>query len=127
MNRLISILIVVLFVGCAQPPQQPRQLSQTAVDSLNNQIEEFNANRRPFWGISPIDKRVSRVDHDAKLGQVATFDQDGKPFLVLKREPDGRYKAVLEQPYHQLAGSGPDGSHSWGHVLAEFYLEKEMF
>ena len=78
-------------------------------------------------GITPIDKRVSRVEYDSKLDQVLTFDKDGKSFLVLKREADGRFKGVVETPYHQAAFSGPDGSHSWGHVLAEFYLEKEMF
>jgi hypothetical protein len=75
-------------------------------------------------GVTPIDKRVSRVEFDAKLDQVTAFDQDDKSFFVLNREPHGRFKGVIKQPYHQLVGSGPDGSHSWGHMLAEFYLEK---
>jgi hypothetical protein len=78
-------------------------------------------------GVTPIDKRVSRVEYDSKLGQIATFDQDGKPFFVLKRETDGRFKGTVKTPYHQAAFSGPGGSHSWGHVLAEFYLKKGMF
>ena len=75
-------------------------------------------------GVTPIDKRVSRVEFNAKLDQVTAFDQDDKSFFVLNREPDGRFKGVIKQSYHQLDGSGPDGSHSWGHTLAEFYLEK---
>ena len=128
MNRIIvSICLVALLVGCAQPPAQDQQLGQTAIDSLNKQIVEFNANRNGNMRITPIVKRVSRVEHDRKLDQVTALDQDGTPFIILKKEPDGRFKGILEQPYHQLAFSGPDGSHSWGHVLAEFYLEKGLF
>lgn len=127
---MISIFVVALLAGCAQPPEQTQQANRAAVGSLNRQIEKFNANRgipNPNMGISPIAKRVSRVEYDPKSGQVTTFDQDSKPFIVLKREPDGRFKGVLEQPYHQLVESGPDGSHSWGHVSAEFFLEKGLF
>jgi ABC-type transporter lipoprotein component MlaA len=127
MNKIIIVLIVALLSGCAQPSSQPRQSYRDAVDSLNKQIEDFNATRDGNMGITPIDKRVSRVVHNPQLNQVATFDQNDKPFIILNREPDGRFKGILEQPYHQLAFSGPDGSHSWGHILAEFYLEKGMF
>lgn len=107
--------------------KRKREEEKAAVDSLNKQIEKFNANRMPNMGVTPIDKRVSRVEYDSKLGQIATFDQDGKPFFVLKRETDGRFKGTVKTPYHQAAFSGPGGSHSWGHVLAEFYLKKGMF
>lgn len=127
MNKMITVVLVALLSGCAQPSSAPQQTDRIAVDSLNKQIADFNATRDGNMGITPIDKRVSRVVHDPELDQVTTFDQDDKPFIVLKREPDGRFKGILEQPYHQLAFSGPDGSHSWGHILAEFYLEKEMF
>ena len=132
--RQVSMImtLLVLLSGCtpARDMKQPAAGfgESEAITSLNRQIEKFNAERKPgTMGISPIDQRVSRVRHDPKLGQVACFSKDGKVFLVLKREPDGRFKGVLEVPYHQLVGSGPDGSHSWGHVLAEFYLEKGMF
>ena len=124
----ISLGILTTLCDCTQQPVPSQQSdSSAAVSSLNEQIEEFNANRDANMGITPIERRVSRVEHDPKLDQVATFDQKGKPFLVLKRQPDGRFKGVLEQPFHQLAGSGPDGSHSWGQILAEFHLEKGMF
>lgn len=116
-----------MLFGCAQSPVQNQGAKLPAIDSMNRQISEFNANRIPNMGVKPIDKRVSRVEHDPKLEQITTFDQNGKPFSVLKRQPDGRFKGVLEQPYHELPFSRPDGSHSWGHVFAEFYLEKEMF
>lgn len=131
MNRIIaSICFVALLSGCTQSLEKNHQFGQIAVASLNKQIEDFNANRmipNPNMGISSIERRVSRVEYDSKLNQLNTFDQDGKPFMVLKREPDGGFKGVLEQPYHQLVGSGPDGSHSWGKVMAEFHLEKGMF
>lgn len=127
MNKLVIVLLVILCSACAQPPAQPQQISSTAADSLNQQIAKFNANRDGTMGISPIEKRVSRVDYSAESDQVTTFDQHGNPFIVLKKGPDGRFKGVLEQPYHRLATSGPDGSHSWGHVLVEFFLEKGMF
>lgn len=127
MNRILIVLLGVLLGGCAQPPAQPQSTNLVVVDSLNRQIEEFNAQRDGNMGISPIDKRVSRVVYESESEQVRTFDQEGKPFIILKKEPDGRFKGVLEQPYHQLAFSGPDDSHSWGHVLVEFYLEKGKF
>jgi len=46
---------------------------------------------------------VSRIEYDPKLDKVTSFDQDDKAFVVLKREPDGRFKGVVEVPYHQLA------------------------
>jgi len=127
MKRVISIFVLILFFGCALQSEPVPQVNRAAVDSLNEQIEQFNAMHQSDWGVSPIDQRVSRVELDASLGQVVTFDRKGKRFLVLKRQPDGRYKAVLEQPYHQLVGSGPDGDHSWGHILVEFFLEKGLF
>lgn len=99
-----------------------------AITALNKQIEKFNAERTPSaMGISPIDQRVAHVRYNPKLDQVTSFTESGRVFIVLKREPDGRFKGMLEVSYHQLVGSEPDGSHTWGHVLAEFYLEKEMF
>lgn len=98
----------------------------TAAGSLNQQIEEFNENRIPTMGIAPIRRRVARVEHRPKRRQVVAFDEEGKPFLVLKQRPDGRFRGVLEQAYHQLVGAGADGSHPWGHVLARFRLEKGM-
>ncbi len=78
-------------------------------------------------GITPIAQHVQRVEHDEKLDQVVCFDENGKKFLVLKREPDGMFKGILEVKYHEAAFSGPGGSHSRGHILVEFYLKKGMF
>jgi hypothetical protein len=132
MKRIIIVSILALVavsfgVITLVQREYPKARIVAAIDSLNKQIEDFNATRDGNMGITPIDKRVSRVVHDPELDQVTTFDQEDKPFIVLKREPDGRFKGILEQPYHELAFSGPDGSHSWGNILAEFYLEKEMF
>jgi hypothetical protein len=133
MKQLSTIMMVlILLSGCItvrNVDQSCNGLGESdAITALNKQIEKFNAERTPStMGISPIDQRVSRVRHDPKLDQVTSFSKDGKEFLVLKREPDGRFKGVLEVSYHQLVGSGPDGSHSWGHFLVEFYLKKEMF
>ena len=129
MQILITIFAGFVLSGCVRIPSQPTMTSRGARGSLNKQIEKFNADRKltPTMSIHPIDRRVSRVEYDRRLDQVTTFDQDDKPFIVLKREPDGRFKGVLEQPYHELAFSGPDGSHSWGHVLAEFYTGKGLF
>ncbi len=126
------IMLLILLSGCTPERNGERSAGgfgeSDAITSLNRQIEKFNAERKPgTMGISPIDQRVSRVRHDPKLDQVTCFSKHGKVFLVLKREPDGRFKGVLEVPYHQLVGTGPDGSHSWGHVLAEFYLQKGIF
>jgi hypothetical protein len=128
----IIIMVLVLISGCitTHSVDQPVVvLSESdAIKSLNLQIEKFNADRQPrTLGISPIDQLVSRVRYDPKLNQVISFSKDGKVFLVLKREPSGQYKGILEVHYHELVDSGQDGSHSWGHILAEFYLEKEMF
>lgn len=132
MNKIIiSLMVTTLLCGCAQQPvPAPQRDFSSAVDSLNKQIEEFNVNRMqpdPTMGIFPIDKRVSRIEHDQKLDHVTAFDLDGNTFFVLKRESDGRFKGVIKQKFHQLAGAGPDGKHYWGHVMAEFYLEKGMF
>ena len=125
-------MLLIFLSGCTtvrNVDQSAGRLGESdAIVALNKQIEKFNAERIPStMGISPIDQRVSRVRHDPKLDQVTSFSKSGKVFLVLKREPDGRFKGILEVPYHQLVGSEPDGSHSWGHVLAEFYLEKGIF
>ncbi len=119
--------------GCSKSlvskQNQSLQHEATAIVSLNKQIEEFNEDRKltPNMGIFPIDSRVSRIEHDPKSKQITTFDKDNTPFIILRKEPDGRFKGVIEQKYHDLVGSGPDRSHSWGHVIAEFYLEKGMF
>ena len=129
----LSILLIGILIICSctkdSLSNKPKKLQdeKAAVESLNKQIEEFNANRMPNMGVTPIDKRVSQVVYDPKRDQVTTFDKDGKRFLILKKQSDGKFKGILEQPYHQLVGSGPGGSHSWGHVLAEFYLKKGMF
>ena len=134
-NVLPPCLVAFLFLGspfgCSTDPESNRSGgtsdNSAALASLNRQIEDFNANRGPNMGVRPFEQRVSRIEYDPKLDQVTSFDQNDKTFLVLKREPDGRLKGIVEVPYHELVGSGPDGSHSWGHVMAEFYLEKGMF
>jgi len=128
MNKLSTVLVILaLLSGCSTEPDVPPSDVSTesaAIVSLNEQIEQFNAERPPGnTGISPIDRRVLRIEREPTLDQLACFDKDGKPFLILKREPDGRFEGTLEVEFHELPGSGPDGSHSWGHVLAEFYLE----
>ncbi len=130
MKRILSItILLILFSGCT-PVRDGETFGggpgeYDAVAALNRQIETFNAECTPStMGVSPILRRVSKVRRDDKLDQIISYSEDGEVFLILKREPDGRFKGVLEAPYHELVGSGPDGSHSWGHVLAEFYLEK---
>lgn len=110
----------------AEAPWNKRTAKQIfAVASLNKQINEFNERRMPDMGVTPIDARVSRVAYDPKLDNVTAFDAKGERFFVLTRESSGRFKGILKQPYHQLVGSEPDSSHSWGHLLADFYLEKD--
>lgn len=132
MKRMIIVCVLMGFIlGCrqssAEKDAKPVPATTDAVASLNKQIDEFNASRMPNMGVTPIDKRVSRVEFDPKSDEVTAFDQDDTTFLVLKMESSGRFKGILKQPYHQLVGSGPDGSHSWGHILAEFYLKKDSF
>lgn len=130
MNRNICLyLAIVLLSSCVNPPKQSQLANRAVVDSLNQQIEQFNTNRMrdPNMGISPLERRVSRVVYSSKLDQITSYDQDDNSFIILKREQDGGFKGVLEQPYHQAAFTGPGGSHSWGNVLAEFYIKKEMF
>jgi hypothetical protein len=103
----------------------PKAKLLVAIKSLNQQIEAFNVQRMPDMGVSQIEQRVTRVVYDRTGQEVQCFDGKDKLFLILKKQSDGRFKGIIEQPYHQLVGSGPDGSHSWGHILAEFYLEKE--
>ncbi len=99
-----------------------------AITSLDTQIEKFNADTIDSeMGIVPIRQRVEHIAHDSALDQVMCSDNDGVTFLVLKRETDGRFKGTMEVEFHQPACSGPDGGHSWGHVVAEFYLEKTTF
>ena len=95
----------------------------SAVESLNRQIERFNAERQPNRGVTPIHRRVSRIEYDPKRDQVIAYDAEGKSLVVLQRQPNDRWKGIITQPYHELAGSGPDGSHSWGQVEGEFYLD----
>lgn len=128
----IIITLLIFLFGCATVRNVNQSAVSTedsdAITALNKQIEKFNTERTPStMGISPIEQRVARVEYNAKLDQVTSFTESGKVLLVLKRKPDGRFKGILEVPYHQLVGSESDGSHTWGHVLAEFYLEKEMF
>jgi len=131
MKQLSAVLaIIALSIGCSRETNMPSPdpLPQSAaVDSLNEQIEKFNEDRPGNMGVSPIDSRVARIEYDAKLDQLACFDKDGEQFLVLKREPDGRYKGTIEVEFHELVGTGPDDSHSWGTVTAEFYLEEGVF
>ena len=116
---MISFVFVSLLFGCLRAPTQSRQLGQDAIASLNQQIQEFNANKRS--GTFPIDQRVSQIAFDRKKDQATCSDSDGKSFLVLNRQQDGRFKGILKVEYHLLGGS------SSGHILAEFYLKKEMF
>jgi len=131
--RTLSFIAVITFLlaGCSSSPDAAKpscpSAESAAIASLNRQIDDFNALRQPDMGISPIERQVVRVAYDRYNQQVQCFDKDDRPFLILKRESDGSFKGILEQPYHQLAGSGPDGSHSWGHILAEFNLEKSLF
>lgn len=133
MKQLSTIMVLLIFLsGCTTvgnvEQSAAKRKESDAIRALNKQIENFNAERTPSaMGISPIDQRVAKVIYNPKLDQVTSFTGSGKVFLVLNRELDGKFKGILEVPYHQLVGSEPDGSHSWGHVLAEFYLEKEMF
>ena len=129
-NRLKAVLLTsVVLTGCSS--QQVIFSESTewfngveAVVQINQQIEEFNDTRSLFSkGISPIRQRTVRVSYDKQKDQITCFDQGGKSFLVLERETSGRFKGILEVPYHEAAFSRLDGSHSWGHILAEFYLE----
>jgi hypothetical protein len=124
-SPVVSELVWQPAPDAAQPAGVSKET--VAIASLNKQIDDFNANRMPNMGVKPVDQRVSKVKYDPKLDQVLSFDRNEKEFLVLKRETDGRFKGVIEVPFHQLAGAEPDGSRSWGHVIAEFHLEKGTF
>jgi len=76
-------------------------------------------------GVFPIDRRVGRVECDAQGHLVRCYDQQGTAFFTLSRQADGRFKGVLEVMYHELAA--PARPHSWGHVLAEFFLPADAF
>lgn len=122
---LLSAICIISIVYFLTYKLKHPLVESVAVDIINQQIEKHNAKRIPNMGISIIKERVSRIKYDKKNGQVICFDQDGKSFLVLKIEADGKFKGTLEVPFHQAAGSGVDGSWSWGHVFVDFFLEKE--
>jgi hypothetical protein len=96
------------------------------VTELNLQIERFNANRSliPDKGISPIEQRVSRVEYEKEKDEVRCYDARGAVFLTLQRQPDGRFKGILQVKYHELVN--PE-RHSWGTVQAEFWLPGGSF
>lgn len=120
----LAICALVL-TGCSSSePVHPTGGTGEAVAELNRQIEKFNAERPGDMGITPIAQRVARVGYAADRDAVSAFDRSGALLLVLTRQPDDRFKGVLEVDYHQLPK--PEG-HSWGHVLAEFTLRPEMF
>jgi len=98
--------------------------AEQAIRELNRQIESFNSIRPQNMGVSPIDQRISRVEHNPEKREIRCFDKNGNLFLVLRKQPNGRFKGTLKIEYHELVK--PDG-HSWGHVLAHFYLGKEPF
>jgi hypothetical protein len=98
-----------------------------AIASLNKQIDDFNSSREPNRGISPISQRVYKVYYDSAKDKITCSGQDGNSFLVLKREPDGRFKGTISIIFHELAFSRPDGSHKRGEIIADFYLNNNAF
>ena len=129
-RRTLFLLIGVICSGCMGTSTdvnvKKTNAKQSDVDSLNRQIAAFNGRRGSTnEGISPIEQRVARVEYDQKQNRATAFSTDGKVFLVLKRGPDGRFKGILQVPYHEAAGSGADGSHSWGTVEAIFFLGRK--
>ncbi len=126
MLRLHHLAICsLLLLGCSshEPARQPA-ISEGPVADLNRQIEKFNAERPGDLGITPIDQRVSRIEHAADSTTVSCFDAQGVLFLVLTRQSDGSFKGSVRTKYHELPK--PDG-HSWGEVVAEFTLPQKMF
>jgi hypothetical protein len=95
-----------------------------AIDLIDKQIDDFNASRIPNMGISPIERRVHRIERNKKQDEIVCYDQNDEIFFIMNRETDSRFKGIVETPYHQAAFSGPNNSHSWGHVLVEFYLDE---
>jgi len=118
-------MCTLLLTGCSSP-DSPRQRGHAgdAVADLNRQIEKFNDERPGNMGITPIAQRVSRVQYIAGRDVVNCFDRKGTLFLVLTRQPDGRFNGSVRTKYHELPK--PEG-HSWGEVIAEFTLPREAF
>jgi hypothetical protein len=92
---------------------------------LNRQIAEFNAGRQPDMGITPIDKKVARVEYLPAEDAVRCFDQSGQAFLTLKRQADGQFKGTLETEFHELVSD--DKPHGWGTITATFTLPGDLF
>ena len=136
MNTLRTGLIVLaalaLATGCKpdaafSPVPDSLSARSAAVDSLNRQIAFFNDNRIPGMGVFPIEQQVSRVKYSKETDRVECFDWKGEVFLTLSRMPCGRFEGAMSVEYHEPPGLGADGTHSWGHVIAKFYLERGVF
>jgi len=136
----LTVLVVLAGAACERTPSQAKSPAATVrpcgtssasqpdsrpatsspVDSINEQIVRFNANRTPQMGISPIEVTAHKLTYDAKTDSIACLDREGKSFLKLLRQPDRTFKGTLEVDYHQLASA--TGSHSWGRVIVTFDL-----
>ena len=131
----MNLVVALAAIGCnkiALPAGEPVPRPPTAASSqsdpgqeLNEQIEDYNATRTPGRGMSPISQRVWRVAYDGQQDVVHCYDQEGDSFLTLERQPDGRFKGIIQVEYHELFD--PEEGHSWGHVLVELYLDGDEF
>jgi hypothetical protein len=106
----------------APPVQVAKALGPAA--ALNTQIDEFNANRPRQMGVSPIEKRVSRVEYDGEEDALKCFDDTNDGFLTLKRQPDGQFGGTLQVKFHEPAEGD---KWRWGHVIATFTLPGDQF
>ena len=123
--RLLALLTATI-AGCGpspadRPAAAPATKPGEAAGLLNRQIDEFNRTRPADMGITPIDRRVGRVEYVAGEDVVRCFDKAGAPLVTLTRRKDGSFQGALKTEYHEAAK--PRG-HSWGHVLAELTLPK---
>ena len=128
---LYPFIFLLLFVGCSTTFDGKQSYGffnkSDAIRSLNRQFKKWNAENAGY-GIFPISQRVVRTVYNPSLGKVTCFDKHGEAFLVLNREPNGRFKGVLEVEYTSWSSDPESGiSEEWGVVFAEFYLEKGMF
>jgi hypothetical protein len=131
MRNLRHFAIWTLLLAGRDSPEPRDRMAGTqhdgasdAVAERNRQIEKSNAKRPGDMGITPIAQRVSRVEYDSDRDTDHAHHGNGTSFLVVTRQPDGRFKGTLAVKFHELPK--PE-RHAWGEVTAEFTLSGEVF
>ncbi len=86
---------------------------------INCQIAQFNEERIPEMGITPITSHVDHIQLSDNEDSMECIDESGKTIVVLKQQPDGSFTGQTLTPFHELPY--PDG-HSWGNVILEISI-----